>query len=312
MLADGHDAVTVQAWAIGDPGSDVHVRLTSGGFLTPGELVIKRHAFVAEAKLTSDHPGEVRVELMDTEPPAQFDARTLTVMFGAPVSSLRLEAHPAQLSLVDESDLVVQLVDGAGRSVATDKPRTIALTLDDGHGEIANKELTIVAGASEARTRFVPTGTGTARVSARFTSLLTQETRLDVRLPVTILVLTLMGGLIGGLLAWLRKRHKHVMRIVTGGITGFLLYWSFIFGLLPVLPRAYVLNPLGCLALSTVGGWLGTDVFSVMLKRFGLMPETGKPKKEADKEPGKDADEDKKARAKQEGGQDKKDTAQEG
>jgi hypothetical protein len=60
---------------------------------------------------------------------------------------------------------------------------------------------------------------------------------------------------------------------VIGVITGFVLYWGFLLGVLPLLPHfahAFVLNPFTALALTILGGWLGTQVFTPVMKRFGL------------------------------------------
>ena len=83
-----------------------------------------------------------------------------------------------------------------------------------------------------------------------------------------------MGGLVGGLLAFLRHRGSRWPRIAVGGVTGFLLYWAFMFGLTRVIPRGFVLNPLSNFALSTIGGWLGTEVFTLLLKWLGLKQPT--------------------------------------
>ena len=55
-----------------------------------------------------------------------------------------------------------------------------------------------------------------------------------------------------------------------GSVTGFLLYWAFMFGLVRVLPAGAVLNPLSNFALSAIGGWLGTGVFSHLLRWLGI------------------------------------------
>jgi hypothetical protein len=84
--------------------------------------------------------------------------------------------------------------------------------------------------------------------------------------------LSALGGLAGGLIAfWVGQKSKW-WRIAIGLITGFVLYWAFIFGVLDFLPNAIVLNPLSAFVLSTLGGWLGTEVFTRILSRFGLVP----------------------------------------
>jgi hypothetical protein len=277
LLADGHDAVTIQAFVLGDdaepagPGDGgFKVNLfASAGTLAPLPLVVQ--GLAGRSTLTADQPGDVDVEFVSSEPSARVEGdQHLHIHFGAPIHGLRLEAKPAAISLVDETDLIVTLVDAGDRAVATDEPRVVLLALDTGHGEIAHKELTIKPGEFEARTQFVATGVGEVEVSAASSSLVNQTARLDVGLPLGLLLVSVMGGLVGGLLAFLRRRGTHWNRIAIGGLTGFMLYWAFIFGLTRVLPHAFVLNPLSNFVLSTVGGWLGTQVFAPLLRWLGL------------------------------------------
>ena len=277
LLADGQDAATIQAFVVGDDSEpagttngDIKVTLfASSGTLTPQPLVIQEIG--GHATLTSDQAGDVDVEFVRAQPDAKLDGdRHLHIHFGAPVHAMRLEAKPPSFSLVDETDLVVTLLDVGGRAVATDEPLGVSLALDAGRGEIVQKDLTMKPGEFEVRTRFIPTGAGEVAVSASATSRLNQVARLDVRLPLGLLMVSVMGGLVGGLLAFLRRRGTRWSRIAVGGVTGFLLYWAFMFGLVRVLPPSLVLNPLSNFALSTIGGWLGTEVFALLLRWLGL------------------------------------------
>jgi hypothetical protein len=49
-----------------------------------------------------------------------------------------------------------------------------------------------------------------------------------------------------------------------GVATGFLFYWACIFLGFTAARREVVLNPLSALALSAIGGWLQTEVFSLV------------------------------------------------
>ena len=87
-----------------------------------------------------------------------------------------------------------------------------------------------------------------------------------------MLCLSGFGGLAGGLLAaWVRKKELLSHRLITGLITGFVFYWAALFltGFV-ALPRVLVLNQLSAVALSVIGGWLGTEVFTLVLKKLGL------------------------------------------
>ena len=275
MLADGHDSVTIIVFGDDSDTSDApevtfKVNLfATAGTLAPRPLVVQGSE--GQATLTSDRPGDIEVEFLGAQPSARLDGdQRLHIQFGPPIQGLRIEAKPAAISLVDETDLIVTLVDAAGRTVATDEERTVLLALDTGHGEIEHKQLVVKPREFEAHTRFVPTGVGGAIVSAASSSLLNQTAALDVRLPYGLLAISVTGGLVGGLLAFLRHRRAGRRRIVVGGITGFVLYWAFIFGLIRVLPHSFVLNPLSNFALSVIGGWFGTKMFDPLLNRLGL------------------------------------------
>jgi hypothetical protein len=145
------------------------------------------------------------------------------------------------------------------------------LAIDAGRGEIESKELTIAPNKFEARTVFLPTWRGEVAVSASTPNLAITTFPLTVALPLLTLVLTAVGGLAGGLIAFWTGKDSKWWRLAIGLITGFVLYWAFVFGVLTVLPRTVVLNPLSAFVLSTLGGWLGTEVFAQILKRFGLV-----------------------------------------
>jgi len=71
----------------------------------------------------------------------------------------------------------------------------------------------------------------------------------------------------------LRRRVKHLpwWRMSVGLVTGFVLYWTFIFLSLAALPQAVLVNPFTALVSSLLGGWLGLNVFTLVLKRLHLL-----------------------------------------
>lgn len=265
------ETVKIQAFLSDDaaPIEDLKVTLfVSTGTLSPLPLVV--HGISGESTLTTDQPGDVEVEFKGSQPPAEIEGKQrIHIHFSPPIRGLKLEVSPA-ISLVEEADLLVTLVDGHGTPVKTDEPRTVVLALDEGRGEIVQKQLILAPGELAARTQFVPTDLGTVRVSAASESLLNQTAQIGVRLPLGRLALSVIGGLAGGWLAFLRRRAARWTRVAAGGVTGFVLYWAFIFGLMRVMPHAFVLNPLSSFALSVIGGWLGTEVFALLLNRLGL------------------------------------------
>ena len=84
-----------------------------------------------------------------------------------------------------------------------------------------------------------------------------------------MLLLSALGGCIGGLIAFLTARARW-WRIIIGLVTGFVLYWAFLVGVFHTLARGFVLNPLSTIALSILGGWLGTAAFTRILHLLGV------------------------------------------
>jgi hypothetical protein len=278
FLANGRDAATIYAFLEGGPEvapSEIKIHLTTEGRLEPAPLRISAGEDVGIAVLTSERAGDVHVEYVNSQPASEIVGdRNLEIPFEPPITGLTLVASPPSLSWVDLGELVVQLVDENGIPTTTDRPRPVSFLLEAGQGEIDPKEVVIPAGASEGRTAFQPTWSrGTAKVTAATDGLLRRSVPLEIEVPWLLLGLTAAGGLAGGVIVSFRKKKSVwavVLRVFIGLITGFLLYWAFIFGLLEQLPRAAVLNPLSAFALATLGGWLGTEVFRLVGKPLGL------------------------------------------
>jgi hypothetical protein len=53
-------------------------------------------------------------------------------------------------------------------------------------------------------------------------------------------------------------------------VTGTVLHWALVFRVLPILPRPVVMSLFSWFVLPLIGGWLGTEVFRVLLNQFGI------------------------------------------
>jgi hypothetical protein len=73
--------------------------------------------------------------------------------------------------------------------------------------------------------------------SASAASLPEETIAIRVTLPVLLAVISVVGGCLGGVLAYWAGRRTTLRRIVIGVITGFVLYWGFLLGVLPLLPH---------------------------------------------------------------------------
>lgn len=277
LLADGKDAATIHVFYGSEEGvapNDIRIRLfnSSGTLLPIPPLVIPQGEDYAQATLTSHKVEKITVEYLGSTPEVPVSgARQLQIKFGPAITQLELNASPPVITLVDKSDLIVRLLNEAGTTpIATDTARLVSFAIDKGRGEIEQKEVEIPAGRFEGRTSFLPTWIGEVSISAATPDLPPASVPIKIKLPLMPLMLSALGGLAGGVIAFWTGTNSKKWRIVLGLITGFVLYWAFIFGVLNMVPRAIVLNPLSAFALSALGGWLGTEVFAQILKRFGL------------------------------------------
>ncbi len=276
LLADGKDQATIQAFVLENGDStaeEIRVRLfNTGGNLDPQPLIIPAGQDAGAAILTSQDQQAITVEFVSASPAAAIQGETkMQIVFGPPITQLALDASPPEITLVDKSDLIIKLLDSEGKPVATDVPRKVSFTIESGRGDIETKELTIASGGFEARTSFRPTWRGKVSITAATPNLQTASVLVTVTLPILVLTLSVVGAAIGGVIAYWREQNSQWWRIVLGLVTGFVFYWAFVFGVLPLISREIVLNPLSALALSVIGGWLGTEVFNMVLKRLGLI-----------------------------------------
>jgi hypothetical protein len=269
FLADGKDAVTVQGFLVGDGAdSSRDIRLNvydSSNSLNPAPLTIPAGAGSGQSILTSNDPGTVTVEFLGSTPPADFQGdKKLRIEFMPPIAGLKLQVSPPDISLVDTADLIVTLADEQGRPIATDKPRQISLSLVSGRGRIERNDLQIATDHFQVRTKFTPEWSGQAGISASTPNLLTVTTPVHVSAPGALLLCSGLGGIVGGLLSRRTRRKSDKWRVPIGLATGFLFYWACIFLGATVAGREVVLNPLSAVALSAIGGWLQTEVFTTV------------------------------------------------
>jgi hypothetical protein len=276
LLADGKDTATIHLFYYSPEGiapADIRVRLfNSGGKLEPQPVIIPQGDDYGQATLTSDKIGTITVEYLGSLPinlPPQAEKK-IDIIFGPPITQIDLNISPPAITLVDQSDLIVSFWDENETPIATDSSRLIAFAIEKGRGEIEKEEFEIPAGRSESRTSFFPTWIGDVEISAATPDLRPATAPLKVSPPLLPLSLSALGGLAGGVIAFWTRQNSKWWRIIIGLIAGFVLYWAFIFGVLNFVSRAIVLNPLSAFALSALGGWLGTEVFVQILKRFGL------------------------------------------
>jgi hypothetical protein len=276
LLADGKDTATIYAFLTGDvPGAPVPIRVTlfnNVGRLQPMPLIIPEGADSGTAQLTSSDIGTALVEHVRSVPPIRSRAfQPLSIQFAPPVVGLRVQVSPPLISLADSADLIVRLVDGADNPLATDVARSVSFAIENGRGEILAKDVTITAGGFEGRTTFQPTWLGSVTVRSSTPNLPGATATVDVGLPMGLALASGLGGLLGGLIAYLTAAKDATRwRIFVGLVTGVVLYWAFMVGVVSLVTRGVALNPISALVASILGGWAGTPVLGSVLEKVGI------------------------------------------
>lgn len=271
FLADGKDSAQIFVTLNRDATSDIRVDLltTQGSF----KIIIPKGLSFGSANIVSDKSGKIEIQSAESSPDLPVQGIPFNLNFVNPIAKLHCIASPPTISLLDNAEIVITLLDDKDRPHATLIPRTVSFTIDKGRGEIETADLTIPAGSFEGRTHFRPTILGGINISGATGDLDPAKASLTVSLPIWILLLSILGGMAGGFFAKLKSNYEH-WRILIGTVTGFVLYWAFIFGLLNVIPHDIALNPFSAFVISTLGGWMGTEVFSSLLSRFGILKKT--------------------------------------
>lgn len=276
-VANGRDSVRVQAIIVGNPfPNPVAVRLAAvNASLEPELLRIPAGASSAEAKLTSGRPGKATVQCLNTTPPMEVRNAKLSVDF-LPDIHPALMVSPTNIWLLENASLTVTLLDSTGRVLKAKEAQRVDLGIKSGHpGELASNSIVILPDHSVASTLFNPYWSGPVEFIASVAESAPLSATLHVRTPWPVIWISLFCGAIGGLIAaWHQKVGKRDFkwRVLVGSVTGFALFVASAFGLLLGGLRGFSVHMLGATVVSLVGGYLGTEVLALLIRRFGLGP----------------------------------------
>ncbi len=274
IWADMKDAATVYANLPPDevaPWEMLVYVMSSVGSLQPEPIVIPKGQNSGKARLTYDRPAAVSVRFMSSVPWAKgVSGLPLKIAFGP--TKLKIRPNPPKIGLFESTEIAVQLADANGNSVADDEKREVWLAVESGSGGLDQTSLIIDPNDPRVTTKFRPILPGAVRLLAESPNLGAAESEITVVTPVLILILCAIGGLIGGLVAFYSDTDAKRARIPIGIVTGFVLYWLLVFGLIliPQFPHILVFNPFSAVILAVIGGWLGTKVFTIVLQKIGI------------------------------------------
>jgi hypothetical protein len=201
-----------------------------------------------------------------------ISGNSLTIDFTPPIVGIKIPQNQIAVGLFETADVSVEVINAQGKPIATDRDRDVDLISSSSNGELEQAKLTIKPGEDRAITRFFPTWPGTMTVTANSLELQDCFCQVTVSTPVLLLVLCAIGGILGGFVAfWTEEKASHT-RVAIGLITGFVLYWALLFGLVHFthFSHAAVLNPLSAVMIPLLGGWGGTKILSLLLRSTGL------------------------------------------
>jgi hypothetical protein len=276
LRADEHDPATVCATLPSDwpAPTDFSVYLMSDvGPLTPEPIKIPAGKVRGEGKLVATRPGVVQVWYEYSMPPATPPADPLKIEFTHPVWAPKLVPTSPKVTLFDSVDVAVELVNYDGTSVPADEDRKVNIRIAAGMGQLSATEVEFAPNDNQQITKFTPIKPGKVELIANANYLPElPPAELTVVTPYGLLVLCGVGSLLGALLVYLSDKESATWkRLVVGFITGYVLYWALLFGiiLIPNFPHAFLLNPFSAVILPLFGGWLGTKVITGILQRFG-------------------------------------------
>jgi hypothetical protein len=276
LRADDTDPATVWASLQGDETApvDMSVYIMSDlGPSKPDPIKIAKGERIGNAQLIGDHPGVVHVWYEYSSPDGKSPDPPLTINFSHPVWGLNLVPGSPRIGLFESAEIGVELINFHKLMVPSDDQRSVYLSVLSGNGEISPTELTFKPNDGRVVAKFIPTRPGVVRLSVKSPYLQDAVADVTVSIPYVLMLLCAVGSLLGAVIAfWTEKPAASWQRIPIGLITGFILYWAFLFGVVHIanFPHAYVVNPFSATILPIFGGWGGTKVITMLLKPLGL------------------------------------------
>jgi hypothetical protein len=276
LRADDTDPATVWASLEGDEGAPVDMQIyimSDLGPLTPDPIKIAKGERIGNAQLIGNHPGAVHVWYEYSTPEGKTPDPPLTINFSHPVWGLNLVPTSPRIGLFESAEIGVELINFHKGMVPSDDQRSVYLSLLAGSGEFSSSELTFQPNDSRVVAKFIPTRPGVVKLTVKSPYLQDAVTDFTVSMPYLLMVLCAVGSLLCAVIAfWTEKPAASWQRIPIGLITGFILYWAFLFGVVHIsnFPHAYVVNPFSATILPIFGGWGGTKVITLLLKPLGL------------------------------------------
>jgi hypothetical protein len=275
LRADKKDAATICVILPDGPArDDMLIYLSSDmGPPNPYPIKIPKGETLGQATLVADRAGSIRFWYQYSTPPATAPGALPTIKFCAPVWGWKIVPKSPRIGLFESEEIGLQLVDSEGTAVPADEERQANLSIASGTGQFEKWSVKFDSEKGYAAATFIPTAPGVIKVVGTTLYLQDQSASFTVTMSFSLLLLCAIGGTLGGVVSYLTEKPAASWpRIFIGLITGFVLYWGFLFGVVSLssVSHGFLLNPLVAMALSLIGGWIGTNVFTILLKPLGL------------------------------------------
>jgi hypothetical protein len=275
LRADETDPATIWASLQGDEAAPVDLQVYVGselGPVNPDPIKIPKGDRIGNARLVSTRPGPVQVWYEWSQPSGSTPDKPFTINFVPPVWGLSVEPTVPRINLFESAEVGIEPINSNKQPVGSDGQRDVYLSLVSGAGQIVSSQLTFQPNQGRVVTKFIPTWPGIVQFKARSDSLPDAFGTVTVTKPYFLMGLCALGSLLGGLVAYWTEQAATWRRIVIGLVTGFIMYWAFLFGVvhIPNFPSGLLVHPLSAVVLPCIGGWGGTKVITLILKQMGL------------------------------------------
>ncbi|MBI1898702.1 MAG: hypothetical protein HYZ57_09950 [Acidobacteria bacterium] len=267
IWADGQDAAIIKVWYASDSGlpaqRDIRVWIErSHGKLEPEQpLIIRAHAHVAEARLTSEWPADARIRFVSSAPPLPVAGSPgpWTVRFATAILGIAPNG-PGWLTLVDRPALVAHFFDHNGNPAATATRRHVRFVPSNTYIAVQPDAVEVEPGSSDASVLMLPVSVGSSEITLLSPGLPPAVHTVSITIGILI-ACCLIGGLFGALCAYLQKRKDFLATAVTGIAGALVLASVYVFGLVPIVKEVALLrNIVSVIVVSLVGGYSGVYV----------------------------------------------------
>jgi hypothetical protein len=202
-----------------------------------------------------------------------LDVSHLGIIVGTNASLVNTQAHEIAVGVYDSDSHLVK--SGADRS--------ITVSVSGKQFGSLTRSIPMSATDNTIITSFYPNWIGDVRISAISDGLSEDIKIVHVAFPLSQVLTAFSVGIVGGFLAASRQKvvkKQLPARLIIGAITGTILYMAAVTGALTDQSRQISLQLFGIVIFAVLGGYLGTEVLTLLLRRLGLVD--GKDSAESD------------------------------